>query len=180
MSTTPAGWYQGRIAHWTVRRDGFARSSTTVSRLRLATFLAAVALIWWGFASATGTTRIAAVGLGLAALIAYAALVIRHARLLNDLERAETALRLNGYGLARLARDWNALPEVAPPLELDMDAHPYARDLDIFGHGSLTKWLGRPATTEGARRLWQWLLVASDPAEIKERQAAVDELAASR
>ena len=61
-----------------------------------------------------------------------------------------------------------------------MDAHPYARDLDLFGHGSLTKWLGRPATTEGARRLWQWLLVASEPAEVKERQVAIDELAAGR
>jgi hypothetical protein len=180
MSATPAAWYEGRIAHWTVQRDAFSRSSTIVSRLRLATFLAGVALIWWGVASATGTTKLAAVALGVAAFIGYAAFVIRHARILNDLERAETALRLNAEGLARIARDWQALPEVPAPVELDMDAHPYARDLDLFGHGSLTKWLGRPATTEGARRLWQWLLVASDPAEIKARQAAVDELAAGR
>jgi predicted ATPase len=180
MSATPAGWYEGRIAHWTVKRDAFSRSSTTVSRLRLATFLAGVALIWWGLASATATTRLAAVALGVAALVGYAAFVIRHARILNDLERAETALRLNAGGLARIARDWNALPEVPPPAELDMDAHPYARDLDLFGHGSLTKWLGRPATTEGARRLWQWLLISGEPAEITERQAAIDELAAGR
>lgn len=180
MSATPAAWYEGRIAHWTAQRDAFSRSSTTVSRLRLATFLAGVALIWWGLASASGNLRLAAVAAGAAALIGYAAFVVRHARILNDLERAETALQLSAHGLARIARDWNALPEVPPPAELDMDAHPYARDLDLFGHGSLTKWLGRPATTEGARRLWQWLLVPSDPAEIKERQAAIDELGAGR
>lgn len=180
MSATPAGWYEGRIAHWSATRDACGRSSTIVSRLRLATFLASVALIWWGMASATGNARLAAVVLGVAGLIGYAALVIRHARILNDLERAETALRLNANGLARLARDWNALPEVPAPADLDMDAHAYARDLDLFGHGSLTKWLGRPATTEGGRRLWQWLLVAGAPREITERQAAVDELAAGR
>lgn len=180
MSAAATAWYDGRIAHWTAQRDALSRSSTLVSRLRLATFLAGVALIWWGAASATGNARIAAVALGAAGLVGYAALVIRHARVFNDLERAETALRLNASGVARLSRDWNALPEVPPPLELDMDAHPYARDLDLFGHGSLTKWLGRPATTDGARRLWHWLLLAGDPAEIKERQAAIDELAAGR
>jgi predicted ATPase len=180
MSSAATAWYEARIAHWTVQRDAFSRSSTFVSRLRLATFLAGVALIWWGSASATGNARVAAIALGAAALVAYAAFVIRHARILNELERAETALKLNAHGVSRLARDWNALPEVPAPAELDMDAHPYARDLDLFGHGSLTKWLGRPATTEGARRLWQWLLVPSDPAEIKERQAAIDELAAGR
>jgi predicted ATPase len=180
MSAAARAWYDGRIAHWTVQRDALSRSSTVLSRLRLATFLAGVALIWWGMASATGTTRLAAIAVGVAALIGYAAFVIRHARILNDLERAETALRLNAIGLARIGRDWNTLPEVPPPVELDMDAHPYARDLDLFGHGSLTKWLGRPATTEGGRRLWQWLLVASDQAEIKERQVALDELATGR
>lgn len=180
MSVTPAAWYEGRIAHWTVKRDAFARSSTIVSRLRLATFLVGVALIWWGLASASGSTRIAAVTVGIVALFGYAAFVVRHARILNNLERAETALRLSANGLARIARDWNTLPEVPPPAELDMDAHPYARDLDLFGHGSLTKWLGRPATPDGARRLWHWLLAAGDPAEIVERQAAIDELAVGR
>ena len=180
MSAAATAWYEGRIAHWTVQRDALSRSSTVLSRLRLATFLTGVALIWWGTASAAGNARIAAVALGAAALVAYAVLVIRHARVLNDLERAETALALNAQGMSRLARDWNALPEVLPPIELDMDAHPYARDLDLFGHASLTKWLGRPATTEGARRLWQWLLAAGDPAEITERQAAIGELAADR
>jgi hypothetical protein len=180
MTATPTAWYEGRIAHWTTARDGFSRSATAVSRLRLATFLAGVALIWWGLASATGGTRTIAVALGGAALVGYAALVIRHARIHNELDRAEAALRLNAHGLARIARDWNGLPEVPPPAELDLDAHPYARDLDVFGHGSLTKWLGRPATTEGRRRLWDWLLSAADPAAIQERQAAVDELAAAR
>ena len=62
-------------------------------------------------------------------------------------------IRISNQGLARLARDWTALPEVPAPPDLDMDAHPYARDLDVFGHASVAKWLGRPATTEGARRL---------------------------
>ena len=169
-------WYRTRIAEWTTRRDAAAGRGVVLSRLRLVTFLAAVALLWWGLDHRQPIANM----LGVASLAAFAALVVVHARVLNVVDRAEAARRINTHGLARLARDWAALPEVPVPADFDMDAHPYARDLDLFGHASLTKWLGRPATTDGARRLWQWLLVAAEPADSEARQPAIEELAAKR
>jgi hypothetical protein len=173
---TPAAWYQSRVVEWTARRDAKAARGVTLSRSRLASFLGAAALLWWGIA----TKQPIAVAAGVASLMAFAVLVVIHARVLDEVERAETAIRIGTRGLARLARDWAALPEVPAPPDLDMDAHPYARDLDVFGHASVAKWLGRPATAEGARRLWQWLLAPAGPDEITDRQAAVDDLASKR
>ena len=173
---TPADWYQARIAVWTGRRDAAAARGLVLSRLRVASFLGGVALLWWGMAHHQPIAKMA----GVAGLIAFGVLVVMHARVLDEVARAEVARQISAHGIARLARDWNALPEVPAPAELDLAAHPYARDLDVFGHASLTKWLGRPATTQGARRLWQWLLAPAGPEEIRGRQPAVEELAAKR
>jgi len=174
---SPAAWYDRRIAHFSATRDRASQAVVFFSRLRLVSFLGAVALIWWGFASSSEMVGRVAPVAGFAMLIAFGILVVKHARHYDTVERAEMALRLNGEGLARLARDWNALPEIAPPADLDMDAHPYARDLDLFGHASLTKWLGKCATSEGTRQLHASLLYAASPAGVTDRQAAIDDLA---
>lgn len=173
---TPSAWYGARAADWTTRRDDAAARGVVLSRLRLTSFLGAVALLWWGIAHGQTAASVA----GLASLVGFGGLVIVHAQVLDAVVRAETGISVSRHGLARLARDWGALPEVPAPADLDMDAHPYARDLDVFGHASLAKWLGRAATREGAVRLCEWLLSPAAPAEIEVRQAAIAELAAKR
>ena len=176
---TPDAWYRGRIAHWTSIRDAANRRGTTASRLRLLSFFSAAALAWWGVAAA-GDLRTPALAIAAAALVLFAILVVRHARIIDEVERADAALMMNRRGLARLARDWHALPEVEPPADLDLESHPYARDLDLFGHASLAKWIGHAATSEGRERLWRWLLAPASAEAIVERQAAVAELATVR
>ena len=176
---TPEGWYRARIVHWTAVRTAANRRGTSVSRLRLVTFLGGVAVAWWGLASA-GDLRVSALAVAAAALAGFVILVVRHARIIDEMERADAAIALNTQGVARLARDWNGLPDVSPPADLDFDRHPYARDLDLFGHASLTKWIGHAATSEGRQRLWSWLLAPAPPETIVDRQAAVDELARAR
>lgn len=175
---TPDAWYRGRIAHWSTKRDGANQRGIVVSRLRLASFLSGAALLWWGLAAAA--ERLPAIAAGAAAFAAFSILVVRHARIIEEVERADAALGLSAQGLARLTRDWNALPEAAPPPGLDFDRHPYARDLDLFGHASLAKWIGRPATVEGTDQLSGWLLTPADAGTIANRQAAVAELAQLR
>jgi len=177
---TPAEWYAGRAAHWTVERDRETRASTLVSRLRLLTFAAGVALIGWGWHIAGRTGDGAFAAAGAAAFVTFGLLVRHHVRVLDRLDRAEAGLRLAVIGTARLARDWRALPDLGAPADVDFDTHPYARDLDVFGHASLTKWIGRTATASGLRRLWTWLLEPADQDEIVARQTAIDELAARR
>jgi hypothetical protein len=173
---TSPDWYQSRIATWTGQRDAAVARGVVLSRLRLVSFLGGVALLWWGMAHQQDIVTTA----GVAAMIAFAGLVVVHARVIDRATRAEMARQINVQGMARLGRDWKALPEVPVPPEVDLDVHPYARDLDVFGHASLSKWLGRPATIHGARRLWGWLLAPAEPGEILVRQPAIQELAAKR
>jgi len=177
---TPDDWYRERVAHWSGRRDRDLALATSLSRFRLATFLGGVGLTWWALRSLHGDAKTIGLLAGLAALVAFGILVVRHARVLDAVARAEAALQLNHDGLSRLARDWNALPEVPLHAAIDMDGHPYARDLDIFGHASIAKWLGAAATVEGTRRLHDWLLSAAPPDIVAGRQSAIEELAAKR
>ena len=55
-------------------------------------------------------------------------------------------------------------------------AHPYARDLDLFGPGSLFELLSTARTHIGEDTLARWLLVPAGPAAARARQQAVDEL----
>src|SRR6185312_5284658 len=56
------------------------------------------------------------------------------------------------------------------------DAHPYARDLDLFGKGSLFELLCTARTRTGEETLARMLLVPADAAEARARQDAVKEL----
>ena len=177
---SPTDWYRERAGLWAAARDGEGRAATRLSRLRLLTFGAAVVLGGWAWHRAGESAAVPLFAVSAACFVAFVVLVRRHARVLERVERAEAALALAAAGGARIARDWHALADVAAPADLDLDVHPYARDLDLFGHASLTKWFGRTATIDGTRTLWDWLLAPARPTDVVERQAAVEELAASR
>jgi MutS-like protein len=173
---TPSDWYEGRIKMWSARRAAGTARAVSLSRWRLLTFLGGAAIVVFGLRVGSTALMIA----GAAGFVAFGWLVVRHARVFDGVARADAAAALNAEGAARLARDWSALPEVQRPADLDWHAHPYARDLDLYGHASLTKWLGSPATLDGTRRLADWLLAPSNGEELPSRQAAVDELAQKR
>ena len=154
---SPGDWYRERIAEWSTRHAALSARAPTISRWRLLTFVGGTALV-----IAAVRLRLMAPLVGAAAAFAaFAWLVVRHARILDAISRAEAGLQLNAEGIARLAREWSALPEVPRPTDLDWDHHPYAQDLDLYGPASLTRWLGSAATMVGTRRLADWLLAAT-------------------
>jgi hypothetical protein len=173
---TARDWYGGRIREWSARHETGLAKAASMSRWRLLTFLGGALVLVFGLKGGSG----ALMAVGAAGFIAFGWLVVRHARVLEGIARAEAALTLNRHAVARLDRDWDGLPEIPRPSTLDWDTHPYARDLDIYGHASLTKWLGAPATSYGTRRLTEWLLEPADADDLPARQAAVDELATRR
>src|SRR5207237_9479506 len=130
---------------WTARRDAASMRAQRLSRLRLATFFGGGALLWRGLSHGPG----AVTAMGIAAFIAFVCCVVLHARVLDQVERADAAIDVNTMGAARLARDWRVLPDVVPPPALDFDTHPYPRDLALFGQASLSKLLGAPARADG-------------------------------
>ena len=117
----------------------------------------------------------AAFGAGMA-LAMFVWLVVRHDRTEQRRDAALAMATLNREAIARVERRWDALP--APwPMPLPED-HPFAADLDVFGHASLVQVLGPVSTPTGRRLLSGWLLEpsVSDLETIAERQTAVREL----
>jgi ABC-type transport system involved in cytochrome c biogenesis ATPase subunit len=109
------------------------------------------------------------------ALVLFFVLVNRHQRARARREWFRELASLHREGLARGARDWEALPLTAAPR---VESHPYADDLDVYGRASLTQILGPVGTAAGVSRLDEWLLRPGTPEEVAARQAAVHELAA--
>lgn len=166
--------HRKRRERFLAQAEAAARRARHLSTARLVVFLAAAGmlLIAW---DARGRPRLA-LGVAAGALaIAFGALVRAH--VLTQRERVWQVELARGseWALARLRRDWSALPPPNPH-EAPKD-HPYAADLDVFGRASLAQLLCAVSTAPGRVRLRHWLLRASPADQVRERQDAVAELA---
>ena len=172
---SPASTYAVRENRYIAGRDAERGRSKVLARFRLASFLPGVsALIWWlGFDGGAGACL-----LGFMLLAVFAVLVVLHARVEARADWFEALRVVNARGVSRLARAWDALPDAAPPAGVDVEGHPYAVDLDVFGRASLFQWIGPAATTFGSVTLAGWLLRPAPPEEIAQRQPALAELSA--
>lgn len=113
--------------------------------------------------------------LALAAPFTFA--VVAHARVLVRVDRARRACRLYQRGIDRIDDRWAEQGAGAARDGASFGAgHPYARDLDIFGPGSLFQRLNAAQTVTGERALADWLRSGAPIEEVRARQAAVDEL----
>ena len=107
-------------------------------------------------------------------VIAFAALVVAHDRLIRRRDRVLGAVAFYDHGLARLEDRWQALGE--PGERFGSDDHLYARDLDIFGAASIFQLISTARTHLGQEMLARWLANGSPLADIRQRQAAIAEL----
>ena len=96
------------------------------------------------------------------------------ARITEARLRCERAARLYEQGLARLDDRWAGTG--ASGERFSDPAHPYAEDLDLFGHGSLFELLSTARTDVGEETLAQWLLAPAGIDVVRARQEAVNEL----
>src|SRR5688572_5372152 len=110
----------------------------------------------------------------LAPVFVFVALAETQSRISLARRRCERAAALYDLGIARLADRWAGTGATG---ERFFDAaHPYAGDLDLFGHGSLFELLSRARTRAGEETLANWLLHPAMPDVVRARQAAVTEL----
>lgn len=103
----------------------------------------------------------------------FIGLVVVHARVLNHLERARRTRSLYQRGANRLDGRWAGKGCDGARF---LEDHPYARDLDLFGHASLFELLDTARTDAGEETLAGWLRRGAPVDEVRARQAAVDEL----
>ena len=111
----------------------------------------------------------------LAPALVFVVLWIAHERLLRTLGKSTRLEEFYRRGLARLDDKWAGHGDSGQRF-LD-PKHLYARDLDIFGAGSLYELISQAASAPGQHTLADWLLQPAEPNEIAQRQDAIRELA---
>ena len=125
-------------------------------------------------AAALLTRHMSALSLLLAPVAGFVVLAVMQEKLLRSIGYRSRAILFYERGLARLNDHWAGGGETGDRF-LD-PAHPYARDLDLFGNASLFQYLSTARTRGGEEMLAQWLLAAAPVEEILARQAAVRDL----
>ncbi len=107
-------------------------------------------------------------------VVLFITLAVLQEKLLGSIRYRQRAISFYERGLARLQGRWAGEGETGEQF-LDPE-HPYARDLDLFGHGSLFQYLSTARTRAGEETLARWLLAPAPPGTVVDRQASVREL----
>src|SRR6202451_1257621 len=165
----PQSEYQGRLHALREAEIGYKQTS---ARLGVATLLfLAISLI---SAAWLLTSRISAIYWVLLPLGLLTFFAIFHERVIRTLRLCARRIAFYERGLARLGNKWMGTGETGD--RFSDPAHPYARDLDIFGAGSLFELLCTARTRAGEETLAKWLLIPAAPQEVQRRNEALTEL----
>jgi len=161
--------YEQRLDKRRAEVTRLARIEELLSRGRLATFVSGVGLWWFGVRS----DLLSEAWLFLPGLV-FIGLLLAHERVRRASRLALRGVKFYEGGLARLEDRWAGLGEEG--VRFTDPAHLYAQDLDIFGRGSLFELLCTARTRGGEQTLANWLCAPAATLEIRDRQAAVEEL----
>ncbi|TLV00245.1 MutS-related protein [Dyadobacter luticola] len=144
---------------------GASEQFAQLSVARVAIFLLIIGLAWiWN------RTEQNFWGIGVALLlVVFLFLMKKHQRVRRTRDFQKNLTTVNEDELERLGFRFKRTDTGVQHQEKD---HAYATDLDIFGEYSLYKLLNRTRTSEGSRRLANWLKNHAAPDEISKRQQA--------
>jgi hypothetical protein len=165
----PSSEYKTRLAARRAEVARLERRDRALSTARLGMFVVVVLVLYLGLGPHLVHAAWAAVPAA-----AFLTLVVLHDRALRARRRAERAAAHYERAIARLEDRWAGQGEQG--LRFDAADHPYARDLDLFGKGSLFELLCTTRTHAGEETLARWLKAPAPAGEVRERQAAVEEL----
>ncbi len=166
----PAVYYKERIIELTSTIGRLKKKALLLSWLRLFSFLSIITLGWWLWPMGLVA---AFVGI-LAGLILFAFIVNRDLDNKALLENNNRLLDICRNEELALQHQYYQFPDGASFLD---PHHPYAHDLDLFGHASIYQYINRTRSEQGARLLASWLLKPATMDEVIQRQQAVGELA---
>jgi len=104
----------------------------------------------------------------------FAWLAVLHENRLRLIRQRARAIEFHARGIARVEDRWAGTGETGD--RFLNPAHPYARDLDIFGPASLFELLCTARTRAGEEKLAAWLLAAAPVDEVVARHGAIRDL----
>ena len=162
--------YAARLTTQRDKREAAERRHKQLGYLKLVVVAATVVVFLLGLKA-----QIASAWWVIVPIVAFALLEKTHERTLASLNRSTRVMAFYERGLARMEDRWVGGGETGEDF-LEPE-HPYARDLDLFGKGSLFELLCTARTSAGKNILAQWLMEAAAVAEIEKRQQAIRELA---
>lgn len=166
--------YAARRDRFRAEEQVFARRSFRFSVARLIAALAFVACLIAVVVKASEPWTLGLpIGGAVAALAVFLGLLGNHEKVIREEKKRRELAKIQEEALARIARDWSALPLPSLP---STDSG-IARDLGLFGRASLGQLLGTARTPPGRKTLVAWLSAPAATPEIRARQAAVRELA---
>jgi hypothetical protein len=110
----------------------------------------------------------------LAPLVTIVALAVIHGRVLKARELSSRTVAYYQRALARIDNAWMGTGETGE--RFLSESHPYSRDLDLFGKGSMFELLCTARTRAGQETLANWLLVSASPQVVSARHEAVADL----
>src|SRR5215469_6861033 len=157
--------YAGRLE---LLRIEEAKEERRHSQLGIAKIVVVAAVLGL-FAWYVKTRALSIVGL-IPLAVLFVALEVAHSSALRSLARCRGLIGFYERGLARLRDGWIGKGEAGQEF-LDAE-HPYARDVDLFGEGSLFELLCTARTNAGQELLAEWLKKPASLHEIASRQAA--------
>lgn len=165
---SPVSEYQGRLA---ARRSNVVvldRRATTISNLRLLAFLFFGILLWLAIRGTLSAWLV------LIPVALFFALVVWHDRARDAVNRAQRAIAVYDWGIARIQDRWQSYGRKGERFR--NPSHIYSEDLDLFGEQSLFQLVSTARTRMGEDRLSNWLLAPAPVATVLKRQEAVQEL----
>jgi hypothetical protein len=164
----PRAEYARRAAERQARADRLAERYHTFFRARTGAFCAIVATAWLA-----EKERLLPLLLSLPVVL-FVSFVLEKNRAQRAWQRAFSALRFYERRLTNVEERWAGTGE--PGNRFLDDAHLCARDLDLFGPGSLFERLHLAGTPLGEATLAAWLRSPAGAEEVRGRQDAVAEL----
>ena len=172
--TDPLATYAHHEAEASKSADFWRARFGSLANLRMGVTLA-MAAVGAVYVTVPGA-RMVLIVVALTLFVVFMVLVVKHARVRHQeiwyRELGQVALEAGHRRLRRWEEFSDPSPEPPPH-------HPYADDLDVFGHASLHVLLGTTSTRPGADMLTDWLLAPAPPEIVSRRQKAVQELAAA-
>jgi hypothetical protein len=165
---SPPNAYSRLLGENRVRLAFHQRWDRYLGYAKVATGLLVAFLIVWL------VERLHGIWMLIVAMTFFTALAIAHERVLMRIRQLKSLITHYERGLARLDDCWAGTGEGGERF-ID-NAHPYARDLDLFGKGSIFELLCTFRTRAGEETLAHWLLKPAPPGDVRARQNAAQEL----
>ncbi|HEX5835113.1 MAG TPA: hypothetical protein VFY34_14730 [Pyrinomonadaceae bacterium] len=166
-TTDPRTEYLRRIDERRANSARLMQRFRKIGFVRLAALALGLIVLWRVFAGLSAWWLVVPV-------VVFVALGRVQARITDARLRCERAARLYEQGIARLDDRWAGMG--ASGERFNDPAHPYAEDLDLFGHGSLFELLSTARTHVGEETLSLWLRTPAAIDVVRSRQEAVTEL----